>query len=142
MSLERKAEAEFLNEGLIETVFAQALIERLMEIPSGNEHASNFLPGLLGQGRWRCTRRNAPLSFLLWDELLRVNNLTFYWLCGEPCCGRKRLSHGGGALRTRTPPAQRGWELAKIHHFVMSWVRSRPSPNARRTSLLLDENEW
>jgi hypothetical protein len=26
-------------------------------------------------------------------------------------------------------------ELAKIHHFVMSWIRSRPSPNVRRTSL-------
>jgi hypothetical protein len=40
--LERKAEADFLNEGLSETLFAQALIERLMEIPAGNDHASSF----------------------------------------------------------------------------------------------------
>jgi hypothetical protein len=40
--LERKAEADFLNGEYDEHLFAQALIERLMEIPAGNDAASVF----------------------------------------------------------------------------------------------------
>jgi hypothetical protein len=55
---ERQREADFLNDGIDETVFARALIETLAAIPAGNDTASKFHNLMIG-----------IIEFLFWPSL-------------------------------------------------------------------------
>jgi hypothetical protein len=72
------------------TDFPESPLMRLLSVST----RSKFHP--LSVGKWpiarvpaSCSRRIALLALLIWDELLTVNNLTFYWFRGEPLLWKK-----------------------------------------------------